>query len=238
MQQAPRFARLMVLLSALLLAAGHGCARKIVHMGPPHDRYDHNRTRLLVSQGLGGEAETRLVDGIYAPRGLLRAQRAHHKPPIPSLDDLPAANVVPLFTGLPLPLSDEPVADGRSDRRDLIDFLSEGPNAQVGVEPGETMGGRKETEARYRPVLEMLSSLELLGGGRRGIVRWASRLAVEFADAVVDSRYRMRAFDEVVALRYQDFWFVLYSLPGNDRFTRLVVIPKKIGRQEFLKKAP
>ena len=219
------------------------CTTVVVHMGSPYDRYDHNRTRAIITSITTGstEAVTRVLgDETYRPSGseyFLRAQYAENDN---STDTLPAANVVPLFTGVPLPLSSVPVKGGRSDRDDLIDFLAEGPYAQVGVQPGETMGDTKSAQIAYAPVLDFLGSRESLSGGSAQVVRRLSSLNVVFADEdkVVDSRYRLRAFAHVLAFRFEKFWFILYQLPRNDRYSRLVVVPERGKAQDFPAKKP
>jgi hypothetical protein len=210
-------------------------------MGSPYDRYDHNRTRAIITSITTGSAEaiTKVVgDETYRPSGseyFLRAQYAENDN---SVDTLPAANVVPLFTGVSLPLSSVPVKGGRSDPDDLIDFLAEGPYAQVGVQPGETMGDTKSTQIAYASVLDFLGSRERLSGGRVQVVRRLSGINVVFADEVVDSRYRLRAFADVLAFRFEKFWFILYQLPGNDHYSRLVVVPERGKAQDFPAKKP
>jgi hypothetical protein len=218
-----------------------GCTTVVVHMGSPYDRYDHNRTRAILMTATTGSAETVtrvLGDEVYRPSGseyFLRAQYAENDS---STDTLPAANVVPLFTGVSLPLSGVPVKDGRSDREDLIDFLAEEPYAQVGVQPGETTGDTKSVQIAYASVLNFLGSGEHLSGGRAQVVRRLSSLNVVFADDVMDSRYRLRAFADVLAFRFEKFWFILYQLPRNDRYSRLVVVPERGKAQDFPAKKP
>ncbi len=219
-----------------------GCCTTVgVHVGSPYDRDDHNRTRAIITSIATGstEAVTRVLgDETYRPSGseyLLKAQYAEIDN---STDSLPAANVVPLFTGVSLPLSTVPVKSGRSDRDDLVDFLAEGPYAQVGVQPGETMGDTKSTQIAYAPILDFLGSRENLSGGNAQVVRQLSGLNVVFADEVVDSRYRLRAFAHVLAFRFEKFWFILYQLPRNDRYSRLVVVPERGKAQDFPAKKP
>jgi len=218
-----------------------GCTTVVVHTGSPYDRYDHNRTRAVLTPAARGSLETvtRVVDDeVYRPSGskwFLRAQYAENDS---STDNLPPANVVPLFTGVPLPLSAVVVKDGRSDRDDLIDFLAEGPYAEVGVQPGETMGDTKSAQIAYAPVLNFLGSREHLSEGRAGVVRRLSSLSVVFADEVVDSRYRLRAFADVLAFRFEKFWFILYQLPSHDTYSRLVVVPERGKAQNFPAKKP
>jgi hypothetical protein len=179
-----------------------------------------------------------LGDEAYRPSGSEHFPRAKYAESDRSTDTLPAANVVPIFTGVSLPLSTVPVKDGRSDRDDLIDFLTEGPYAQVGVQPGETMGDTKSTQIAYGSVLDFLGSREDLSGGRVQVVRRLSSPKVVFADEVVDSRYRLRAFADVLAFRFEKFWFILYQLPGNDHYSRLVVVSKRGKAQDFPAKKP
>jgi hypothetical protein len=218
-----------------------GCTATIVQVGSPYDRYDHNRTRAILTSVTPGSAEkvSRLLgDEVYRPSGSEYFPRAQYAESDSSTDPLPAANVVPLFTGAPLPLSPTPVRGGKSDRDDLIDFLAEGPNAQVGVEPGETMGDTKSTRIAYGPVLDFLGSIEHLSGGRTQVIDRLSRLNVTLADEVVDSRYRLRAFAGVLAFRFEKFWFILYQLPRNDHSSRLVVVPEERNTQDFEAKKP
>ena len=218
-----------------------GCSTVVVHMGSPYDRYDHNRTREILMTATTGSAETVtrvLGDEVYRPSGSEYFPSAQYAENSSSTDTLPAANVVPLFSGVSLPLSSVPVKDGRSDREDLIDFLAEGPYAQVGVQPGETMGDTKSVQIAYASVLDFLGSGEHLSGGRAQVVRRLSSLNVVFADDVMDSRYRLRAFADVLAFRFEKFWFILYQLPRNDHYSRLVVVPERGKAQDFPAKKP
>ena len=218
-----------------------GCTTVVVRMGSPYDRYDHNRTRAIITSIAAGSAEavTRVLgDEVYRPSGSEYFASAQYAENGSSTDTLPAANIVPLFTGVSLPLSAVPVKDGRSDRDDLIDFLAEGPYAQVGVQPSETMGDTKSAQLAYALVLDFLGSRERLSGGRAQVVRRLSSLNVVFADDVMDSRYRLRAFADVLAFRFEKFWFILYQLPRNDHYSRLVVVPERAKGQNFPAKKP
>jgi hypothetical protein len=217
------------------------CTTIVVHMGSPYDRYDHNRTRGILTPVTIGSEETVtrvLGDEVYRPSGSEYFASAQYAENGSSTDTLPAANIVPLFTGVSLPLSAVPVKDGRSDRDDLIDFLAEGPYAQVGVQPSETMGDTKSAQLAYALVLDFLGSRERLSGGRAQVVRRLSSLNVVFADDVMDSRYRLRAFADVLAFRFEKFWFILYQLPRNDHYSRLVVVPERAKGQNFPAKKP
>lgn len=236
----------LVLVWALSFAMLAGCAaQQRLYVGPPYDRYDHNRTRRISIEALKDGAPRRVPDEVYRPIGTPAFPKAHYEPAAPGDqapgDGLPAANVVPIFTGLPLPLSTTPAPAGqRSDREDLIDFLAEGPNAQVGVEPGQTQGDVRSIELCYQPVLDLLSSANLLAGGQEAIKTWAQCCEVTFADADVieDSRYRLRAFKSVVGLRFRRYWFVLYTPSTQDHFTRLVVVPVKLAKEDIAAKGP
>jgi hypothetical protein len=244
MVMANRIDRLRISLFAvvsIILILVVSCSTVVVHMGSPYDRYDHNRTRAILISAATGSAETVtrvLGDEVYRPSGSEYFPSAQYAENSDSTDTLPAANVVPLFTGISLPLSIIPVKGGQNDRDDLIDFLAEGPYAQVGVEPGETMGDTKSIRIAYAPVLDFLGSREHLSGGRAKVVLRLSKLNVVFADDVVDSRYRLRAFADVFAFRFEKFWFILYQLPRNDHYSRLVVVPERGKAQDFPAKKP
>lgn len=223
-----------VAVSIVLFLVVSGCTTVVVHMGSPYDRYDHNRTRAIITSITTGSSESVtkvLGDEVYRPSGTEYFLRAKYTENDSSTDTLPAANVVPMFTGVPLPLSAVPVKGGRSDRDDLIDFLAEGPYAQVGIQPGDTMGDTKSARIAYAAVLDFLGSREHLSGGRDQVVRRLSSLKTFFADKVVDSRYRLRAFADVLAFRFEKFWFILYQLPRYDHYSRLVVVPER-GRDQ------
>lgn len=244
MGMANRIDRMRILLFAavpIVLLLVVGCTTIVVNMGSPYDRYDHNRTRAILTSITTGSAETVtrvLGDETYRPSGSEYFLRAQYAEGDSSTDTLPAANVVPIFTGVSLPLSAVPVKSGRSDREDLIDFLAEGPYAQAGVQPGETMGDTKSTQIAYVPVLDFLGSREHLSGGRTQVVHRLSSLNIVFADDVADSRYRLRAFADVLAFRFEKFWFILYQLPRNDHYSRLVVVPERGKAQDFPAKKP
>lgn len=219
----------------LVAVAVGGCGRTVLAIGSPFDRYDHNRTRPL--QGAGPAGTIRLTDEMLAVTGSAVFPRLHMAGGS-SADSLPAANLVPVFTGVALPLSAAPVPGARSDHDDLVDFLGAGPNAHAGVEPGDMAGAIAAVTARcYADVLTLLSSPAGLGAGAKGVRAWAACCDVTFADEVVDPRYRSGAFDEVTAFRYRQFWFVLYRLPDAAAFSRLVVAPVPITRQDFGQKA-
>lgn len=215
-----------------------GCCHRppaVIHMAWPHDRYDHNRAQLIVSPALHEGHPTSVTDEVYTPAGRLGFPPVALASGSPSPDGVPVAGLVPIFTGVPLPLSSE----GKpSDRADLIDFLAEGPDAQRGVERGDMQGGTKETERQFKALLDLLASPSQLGGGAQTIQRWAAARGITSTQAVVDSRYRPSAFADRIAVYCDHFWFVLYQLPKQDHFTRLVVVPVHTTRQDFEAKRP
>ncbi|MEW6417513.1 MAG: hypothetical protein AB1480_05250 [Nitrospirota bacterium] len=217
------------------------CAPKIAMIGSPYERYDHNRTQKIVITMHNDTDKTitkSVVDEVYIPSGSAYFPTAQYKERGSEADNLPVANVVPIFTGVSLPLSSAPAKEGRSDREDIIDFLAEGPYAQAGVQPGETMGDTKSAEITYKPMLDFLGSKKQLTGEREQIIERLSYLNADVADEIIDSRYRLRSFANVLALRYEKFWFILYKLPDNKYYSRLVVVPAKIKGQDFPGKRP
>jgi len=216
----------------LLLSAC--CGSPAVNLGPPHDRYDHNRTLIIneweyMKWDTGAAPVRKTVqldrlnrDAVYTPRGHEAAPRAAEPPK--GKDGLPAAHLVPVYTGVALPLSSEPVAEV-SDREDLIDYLGQGGLAHQGVEvPDMPAALPQETEKKFRLVLELLSSKERLESRAR-VLEWAEKHALESTFRIVDSRYLAVSFADRVALEHHGFWFVLFRLPDTDAYTRLVVVP-------------
>jgi hypothetical protein len=212
------------------------CAPKVAMIGSPYKRYDHNRTQKIVITMHTDTDRTitkSVIEEVYIPFGSAYFPTAQYKEKGSETDSLPAANIVPIFTGVSLPLSSAAVKEGRSDREDIIDFLAEGPYAQTGVQPGEMMGDTKSAEITYKPMLDFLGSKEQLSEERKQIIERLSYLNVDLADEVIDSRYRLRSFTDVLALSYKKFWFILFKLPGNSCYSRLVVVPAKIKGQDF-----
>ncbi len=201
----------------------------VVHIGSPYDRYDHNRTRAILISSTTGSAERipKVPEETYRPSGSEYFPMAKYAESDGSDDCLPAANIVPIFTGVHLPLSNAEVKGGRSDREDLIDFLAvaSGPQAQVGVEPSSTTGNTRYAEIAYDPVLAFLASKEQLSEGRDRVIHRLSSMSVGFADDLVDSRYRLPGgFTDFLAFRFKKFWFILYQLRNKDHYSRLVIV--------------
>jgi hypothetical protein len=159
--------------AVVFIVSLYGCCQKVVTIGPPYDRYDHNRTQQIevVLQGGTQNGLTRLVvDEVYVPYGSHYFPAAHYKGRADCTDQLPAANLVPIFAGIALPLSDEAIAGSKSDRKDLIDFLAKGPWANNGDEPGDTAGDIKAAEMAYNPVIELLESRARLAESKEKII--------------------------------------------------------------------
>jgi hypothetical protein len=230
---------LILSLSLAITLLGAGCSPAVVMIGSPYDRYDHNRTQKFVVSPSPDQRSTGILivaDEVYSPFGSEYYPSVRDKEDGPRADDLPEANIVPIFTGIPLPLSSAPLGEGRSDRDDLIDFLAEGPLAQTGVQPSNTMGDRRSTEEKYRPILDFLGSGDQLSGERKQIIDGLTSLKAGIADKIIDARYRLRSFADVLAFHFEKFWFVLYKLPGQSSYSRLVVAPAQVKVQDFPEK--
>src|SRR4030095_26903 len=52
----------------------------VLHMGPPQDRYDHNRTRRIVSPALREGRPTRVIEEVYTPGGHEAFPSARYEP--------------------------------------------------------------------------------------------------------------------------------------------------------------
>ena len=218
-----------------------GCQPKVVMIGSPDDRYDHNRTRkiMVTFHDKSDLVITRKIPAeVYVPFGSDYFPAAVYVGGGGAADDLRAANVVPVFTGIALPLSDSLSAGGKSDRKDLIDFLAQGPFAQAGVEPGAMAGDTKSTEDAYTPVLDLLASGDRLSDEREGILKSLPSRDVDIAEKVIDGRYNMASFQDVLAIKYKDFWFILFKLPSKRTYSRLVVVSAETKGQDFRGKRP
>jgi hypothetical protein len=209
------------------------CPPRTVTMGSPYERYDHNRTSELVFPPVQ-EART-LKDEMYTPFGSESFPKVSATGQTKKPDRLPEANIVPIFTGVALPLSDEPGANGDSDRKDLVDYLAAGPLAKAGVDRKPTSGGDAEV---YRPILDFLASTACISGGESQIAKQLPGVEIDFASRVIDARFELSSFAETVGLKYKDFWFVLYRLPKANCYSRLVVVPVRSKGQDFSGKKP
>jgi hypothetical protein len=224
----------------MILGVSCGPKQRVVIISSPYERYDHNRTKKIIIEfsGTAEEKSFEIKDEDYIPRGSKKFPAAHYTGKISTVDELPVANLVPIFTGVILPLSDDSsVGSARSDREDLIDFMAEGPLAQVGVEPGDMAGDIETTRKLFKPLLDLLDSEEELEGDREQMInRLSSKLDIVIADEIIDSRYRLRAFSDVLGLCYEKFWFVLYKTRRTDYYSRLVVVPAKFKGQKIREK--
>ncbi|MHC4943158.1 MAG: hypothetical protein ACYTG7_09090 [Planctomycetota bacterium] len=221
---------LPVLLLLLFLASCNSSSPRVC-IGPPQDRYDHNRT-LFIGQWTykkwteADEPENMILeldrlakDAVYTPIGDDSAPRAFL-----GEDGLPAASLVPIYTGVPLPLSKESAGE-TSDLEDLIDFLGSGPLAHQGVETPEMAGALPdEQKAKFQAMIDLLASESYLADRKR-VVAWAKKNKVEWTFDIIDARYPAAAFSDRMAILYEDFWFVLFSPINEESFTRLVVVP-------------
>lgn len=178
-----------------------GCRPGKVYIGPPRDRYDHNRS-------------------------------------IPSSS--PAGVTLPLSSAK----ADPNVAE--SDRADLLDFLGSGPMAHAGMEPTEMSGSLPgEVETVYPLILEVLGTEGLLLKDKRQLKSWAreqdKRLCTSTRVNIgpdAGASYPPFQSEETLAIYGGDFWFVLYRLPSQEAFTRLVVVPIPPKDKDLDGKAP
>jgi len=225
----------------LLAVAVSGCLTRpaMIHVGAPYDRYDHNRVRPIVIDATHAGKGPAIDDRTYAPTGG-GYPKAHYASGKPADDGLAVANVVPVFTGVPLPLSATPADGAPSDRDDLVNYLAAGAMAQDGVTPRGMPGDTKEAAVRYGVLLDLLASPDVARDGTEQIEQWATARGISTSKRVLDSRYRMRAFktNGVLALYCDGYWFVLYQLPAGKGFSRLVVVPISTPGQDFDEKTP
>jgi hypothetical protein len=163
-----------------------GCAQRIVAVGSPYERYDHNRTReIVVPYSDDKIVARRITDEAYTPYGTdLFPKAGYEDQPAPDPDGLPVANVVPVFTGTTLPLSSLLLPEGQSDRGDVIDFLAAGPYAKTGVQPAELTGDAQQAEILYAPIPAFLSSKEQLSS----CIHRFSLLHIPFGATIVHHR--------------------------------------------------
>ena len=235
----PSTQRLTLILLVAVAVSGCGTTPLIIHVGAPFDRYDHNRLRPIVVQATPTGMAQPIDDRTYAPTGgdFPKANYASGKP---ADDGLSVANVVPIFTGVPLPLSSTPADGAPSDREDLVDYLAAGAMAQDGVTRRGMPGDTKEAAARYKVLLDLLASPTMVHDATEHIEQWAALRGISTSKRVLDSRYRMRAFktNGVLALYCDGFWFVLYQMPAGQGFSRLVVVPISTPGQDFDAKTP
>jgi hypothetical protein len=224
----PRLA--MALAIPIWLFIATACVTPPVYIGSPHDRYDHNRTKgIVVEQGAFCLDDFILLREHYAPPGTPAFPRARMSAGQAPPDQFPDANIVPIFTGVPLPLDDRPPAEGSSDRDDLIEFLAAGTQAGVGVESPGATGDLEAAAEKYGRMLSFLAQPDMLKGKKEDLLRRFEELGIKVKRAreVIDSRYALKAFADVLAAGYGSFWFVFFKAPDQERFSRLVVVPRR-----------
>ena len=232
--------RLCVLIVLVITVLSVGCCH-IAIIGSPYERYDHNRTQTVFAKCADGATlfQGTLTDDIYKLEGSRLFPHASYKDRYSEGDQLPVANVVPVFTGISLPLTDVAVGEkGLGDRTDLIDFLSTGPLKRAGIELPDMTGDHGATAIAYGDALDLLSSMQYLKGDRKQIVASLEAKNLKIADEVVETRYFFSSFSDILAFRQGDFWFVLYKLPEHNYYSRLVVVPATSSRPAMSAKRP
>lgn len=216
-------------LLALILGLGVACGEKIVIIGHPSERYDHNRTLPVAIQAADSAGAAALLeDGCYAP--LIWAGW-----PVVGIQDCPApadglvhAVLVPVFTGVPLPLSASGPDGG--DRADLLAFLAAGPMARAGIERPDATGDLEIAEREFRSMLDFLASAEALEGSRDEVAARLTGLRIKTPKVeIIDGRFNPLAFADRLAVHFGRFWFILFKAPEQPAYTRLVVVPDRVG---------
>lgn len=227
-----------------------------VFVQAPVARYDHNRTRplcvvmtdepapcVLPAASANPVAEApKLKFGAesYAPQSVAPYHLQYVQGSAPA-DSLPPAQLVPIYTGVALPLSAariEGCAMCVSDRQDLTDYLASGPGQLAGVDVPDTQGDVTGTTAKARPLLDLLSRKDVTTLTRAQLEPLLEQLETKRADHVFDSRYPHAAIADLLAFRWDAFWFVLYRFPQKAGFTRLVVVPATGLAQDPISKRP
>lgn len=211
---------LRILSLGLLLAVGVGCSSdRTIFMGSPHDRYDHNRSRRLISSAVRERQPFSVTIPAYTPTGSPNFPRVEYAESSTAADGMAAAHLVPTFMGVELPLSAE-------DRDDLLDYLAGGGAVEVSDLQGDLAAARRA----FAPIVELLESPELL---KSDVVGWAKKTKHAWTRDVRDARFDRQAFAEVIAVERGNFWFALYKLPSRAAFSRLVVINAPRAKQDF-----
>lgn len=222
----------------LLVTFTQCCSDSFVVIAPPNERYDHNRDRIMGKWTYTRSGQEKTVDIAQLSRDKTLAM----PPPAYVLrgggrgaDGLPAARLLPVYSGLALPLSNVGTEDEPSDREDLLDYLASGPTAKVGLQPRSMAGGLgSETEERFGPVLELLASAL----DQTALLAWAKNGNVKVSFNIVDPRFDRTGFSRRIAFVWRDFWFVCFQLRGRQHFSRLVVTPIAPSSQDFDGKKP
>jgi hypothetical protein len=213
-----------VCMSALIFMCN--CGKETVVVGSSFDRYDHNRSKSICIISKPGDTLYKglIADECYSPHGSKSFPRVVFKNDSLGKDGLPSAITVPLFNGIRLPLQTTSTNKEQSDKSDLIDFLSTGPLAQAGVSIPDMSGDAKATEIAYASALDFLSSTNNVEGNRTTVISRLKSSGLKIADEVIESRFRQRAFADILAFKQGDFWFVMYKPPTLNYYSRLVVV--------------
>jgi len=211
----------------LAIVASVACRPSVVFIGLPQERYDHNRTiDVVIESGTVAGNPFLLENQLYAPRSSAVFPAVKLKGFPPASDGLPEAVLVPVFTGLLLPLDSRPGVPQGGDREDLLEYLAAGPLAGVGVERPGASGDMALAEREFRPLLDLLGSADALKGSREDVLKRFSAAKIKGCPATVaDSRFHPASFAGTLVVRCRQFWFVLFKVPGQAGYSRLVVVP-------------
>lgn|GEM_PF-3427229 len=220
-------------LAALCLTGCASSRPQTPHMGSAQDRLDHNRSCWVTTPAIMAGQPFRAGSLAYAP---------HRWPVLPEItlvgqepapDGLPTGQLVPVFTGLRLPLSEARGGCERSDLEDLVDYLARGPDSHHGVDPLPTWGNVAAGAAPYAPMLELLGSTRLSAMDVASIRAWAAAHHAKAQDLELDARYLTAWFTAAIAIRFGEFYFALYRPQTAAGWSRLVVFPVNPGRLDF-----
>jgi hypothetical protein len=203
------------------------CRPSVVFIGLPMDRYDHNRTIQIQFETYAASTYIlSLENQHYTPFSTGISTKVTLKGFPPAADGIPDAVMIPLFTGLLLPLDSRPIEGQVEDRKDLLEYLAAGAIAGAGVEPSGVSGDIVRTEREFQPLIDFLKSAEALKGSRAELIKRLSEANIESRAATIsDSRFSSKSFEDSFAVLYRQYWFVLFKVPGQTSYSRLVVVP-------------
>ena len=203
------------------------------HMGSAQDRLDHNRSCRVTTAAIMAGQPLVFDELAYAPYRWPSLPEITTVGQEPAPDGLPTGQLVPVFTGLRLPLSELRGSCERSDREDLVDYLARGPHGHHGVDRLPTSGNAAAVAAPYAPILNLLCSPRLKAMDAAAIRASAAAHRAEVQDLVLDSRYVTAWFDAAIAVRFGEFDFALYRPQTAAGWSRLVVFPVAPGRPDL-----
>jgi hypothetical protein len=211
----------------LAIVSTVACHQSVVFIGLPQDRYDHNRTIeiSIVAKALAAKPFL-LANEYYGPRSSDIFPTVSLKELGPAYDGLPDAVMIPVFTGLLLPLDSRPGGRQAGDRRDLLEYLAAGIMAGTGVEAAGVSGDVIQAEREFQSLLSFFESADALKGSRADILKRLSAAKIKGCPATIkDSRFNSKSFEDTFAVRFRQFWFILFKIPGQASYSRLVVVP-------------